>query len=595
MALTRGLGEAARPGKKHGEYPLSITERRGQRAVPMPPIPVEEIWLIVRIGLMLFVGFLAGTLTARLRIPRVTGYLFAGLLIGPSVIGVIDSDALPAFDIVSQLALGLIMFNIGGRFKARDARRFAGKHLTVTAFEMGLTWVLVGGAIWALSRDGTLALLVGFIAMATAPATTLVVVKEYESEGSLTSNLIALVGINNFFCLVLFPVLMMALVGQEAGEGFTLISVGKSLLLGVVLGLILSILEERANAPSQQVVLGFCFIALVIGLSYAFGGSGPLSALVMGATKINSSPRGPALFERLDSGAYPFYVLFFVIAGANLHVETLIHAGLFGFAYIIVRSFAKIAGAALGAHIAGLSRELKHYLGPAMISHAGVAIGLAMAVGRMDSPSGKVAQAIVLGSIVVYEVIGPLCVRFALVRCGEVKMVSLLPHLPGQSSIDNLERIISQVKRSLGLPVKGLGQTGEPPVARHVMRSSVETVPYNTRFDELLKVVSHARYDLLPVVDRDGNYMGNISFLGIRDIIFDQALADLVIAGDLLDYESAYVVPDEPLGAVLQKFHDVKDEIGCLPVVAKGEKPRVIGMVRQRDVVDMFRRIRTQG
>jgi CBS domain-containing protein len=301
------------------------------------------------------------------------------------------------------------------------------------------------------------------------------------------------------------------------------------------------------------------------------------------------------LFERLDSGAYPFYVLFFVIAGANLHIETLLDAGILGIAYIVVRAFAKIAGARLGAHMAGLSRELKRYLGPAMISHAGVAIGLAMAVGRTDSPGSRTAQAIVLGSIVVYELIGPLTVRFALVRCGEVKMLSLLPHLPGHSGLDNLENIVSQIRRSLGLSVKGFGQTEVPPVARHVMRSSVETVQDNTRFDELLKLVSHARYDLLPVLDKDGNYMGNISFPGIRDVIFDQALADLVIARDLIDYDSAYVTPEEPLGAVLEKFHNVKEEIGCLPVVAETPTPRVIGMIRQRDVVDVFRRIRTSG
>jgi CBS domain-containing protein len=268
---------------------------------------------------------------------------------------------------------------------------------------------------------------------------------------------------------------------------------------------------------------------------------------------------------------------------------------MFGVAYIIFRTLAKIAGATLGAHVAGLSRELKRFLGPAMISHAGVAIGLAMAVGRMESSSGKVAQAIVLGSIVVYELIGPLAVRFALVRCGEVKMMSLLPHLPGQSGLDNLEKVVSQIRRSFGLPVRGLGQTGESPVAKYVMRSNVETVPFNTRFDELLKIVSHARYDLLPVVDEDGNYVGNISFPGIRDVIFDQALADLVIARDLIDYQLTYVVPEEPLEAVLKKFHDIKEEIGCLPVVIKGDKPRVVGMVRQRDVVDAFRRTQKKG
>jgi len=105
--------------------------------------------------------------------------------------------------------------------------------------------------------------------------------------------------------------------------------------------------------------------------------------------------------------------------------------------------------------------------------------------------------------------------------------------------------------------------------------------------------MSHARSDLLPVVDGEGRYIGNISLPQIRDVIFDQALADLLIARDLLDSEPAYVTPDEPLGAVLQKFHDIKDEVGHMPVIAEEESPRVIGMIRQRDVVDMFRRMRS--
>lgn len=560
----------------------------------MPHMPVEEVRLIVHIGLMLFFGLLAGEASARVKIPRVTGYLLVGLLIGPSGLRLVGESEVRNFDLIVQLALGLIMFNIGGRFKARHVRHSAGKLLTVAAFEMGLTWALVGVAVWALKGDGALALGVGFIAMATAPATTLVVVREYESEGPLTSNLIALVGINNFFCLALFPFLLIALAGQPAGYAVPFLEVGKSLILGIGLGLGLSFFEERAHAPSQQILLGFCAIALVVGLAYAWGGSGPLSALVMGIAKVNSSPRGGALFDRIDSGAYPFYVLFFVVAGANLHVETLLHAGSLGVAYIAGRATAKILGAALGARIAGLSVELKRYLGPAMVSHAGVAIGLAMALGQLGTPGGKVAEAIVLGSIVVYELVGPIAVRFSLVRCGEVKMVSLLPHLPGQSSVDILEKVAGQIRRSLGLPVKGFGETEEPPAARHVMRTSVEAIAANTRFDELLKIISHARSDILPVVDSKGHYIGNISLPRIRDVIFDQALADLLIARDLIDSESAYVTPDEPLGAVLQKFHDIKDEVGHLPVVAGEENPRVVGMIRQRDVMDMFRRIRSE-
>lgn len=558
----------------------------------MPPVPIEGVRLIVHVGLMLLVGLIGGEIVARVRIPRVTGYLLAGLFISPSGIRLMESGEIRTLDLIAQLALGLIMFNIGGRFKASHIRRVGPKLLTVAIFEMGLTWALVGAAVYGLSRNFTLACAVGFIAMATAPATTLVVVKEYESEGPLTSNLIALVGINNFFCLALFPFLLIILTGSFAGFGEAIFEVTKSLALGALLGLCLSFMEERAHASNQQMLLGFCAIALVVGFAYQVGGSGPLAALVMGIVKVNSSSRGKSLFERVDAGAYPMYVLFFVIAGANLHMETLLHAGVMGVAYIVLRGIAKVFGAALGAYTAGLSKELRLYLGPAMISHAGVAVALAMIVGQTNLPEGHIVQAIVLGSIVVYEMIGPVVVRFSLVRCGEVKMVSLLPRLPNQSSIDNLEKIVAQTRRSLGLPMRRLRGRDEPIAAKHVMRSNVETVLHNTRFDEMLKFITHARYDLLPVVDGEGKYIGNISFPQIRDLIFDPALADLVIARDLLDSEPAYALPDDPLQTVLQKFHMMSDEVRHLPVLDGDEDPRVVGMIRQADVVDVIRRIR---
>jgi len=542
---------------------------------------------------MLIAGMVAGELVARIRIPRVTGYLLAGLLVGPSVTGLIKGLELRNFDLIAQLALGLILFNIGGEFEAGHVRRFGRKLLTVTLFQMTLTWLLVTCAIWAVSGNGVLACLTGFIAMETAPAATLLVVKEYESEGPLTNNLIALVGINNIICLSLFPVVVALLFGHFEGSIHAPLTVGKSLVVGVALGLAVSFLEEYTRGAKGQLLVGLGAVTLALGLSYRWGGSPPLSALVMGMAKVNSSAHGPALIQKLDEAVYPLYVLFFVIAGANLHLDTLRLVGLVGAAYITARTIAKIAGTAWGAHSAGLSHLMKGYLGPAMLSHAGVAIGMAMALGRQGTNDGIIAQTLVLGSVVVFELLGPIAVRFSLVRSGEVKMASLLPHAPGHSGLDNLEKVLHQVRRSLGIPMKRMGPTDRPLAAKHLMRSNVETVPDTAHFDELLKIISHARYDLLPVIDKEGKYVGNISFPQIRDVIFDQTLADLLIARDLLDHETAYVTPDEPLAVVLQKFHEIPYEVGSLPVVAESKNPNVVGMIRQRDIVDMFRLIRS--
>ncbi|RJP23375.1 MAG: CBS domain-containing protein [Candidatus Abyssobacteria bacterium SURF_5] len=555
----------------------------------MPSVPAGEVRLIVHVGLMLILGLFFGGLVARVRVPRVTGYLAAGFLLGPSVSRMVQWDELRNFDLIAQLALGLIMFSIGGEFRADHIRRFGRKLFLVTAVQMVLTWALVGGLLWLVSRNFILAVVVGFIAMETAPATTLVVIKEYESEGSFTSNLMALVGINNFLCLILFPFLLVLVMQNERGLAFSAMEAGRSMLLGLAGGFALSFLEERVYTPKQQLLLAIAAITLVVGMAYAWGGSGPLATLVLGAAKRNTSAHGASMFQLIDASAYPFYVIFFVIAGANLHLETLVHVGLLGAAYIGGRTLAKIAGSALGASAAGLSEEWRRYLGLAMLSHAGVAIGLAMAVGQSGLQGAQAMQAIVLGSIVVFEVFGPLSVRFSLVRCGEVKLVSLLPHLPGRSVSDILEMMASRVRASIGLPpsaFRGRGMAG--PAAKHVMRRNVESVLENAGLDELMKIFSHARYDLLPVVTKEGRYIGNISFARIRDVIFDEAVADLLIARDMLDDAVVYVTPGESVDSILQKFSEMSEEVGTLPVISEGESPRVVGMVRQRDAVDAY-------
>jgi Kef-type K+ transport system membrane component KefB/CBS domain-containing protein len=559
----------------------------------MPSVPLGEIRLIVHVGLMLFLGLLAGEVLARVRIPRVTGYLLAGLLMGPSISGTVQWLELRKFDLIAQLALGLIMFSIGGEFRAAHIRHYGKKLFTVTAVQMLLTWVSVGLLIWLFSRDWVLATVAGFIAMETAPATTLVVVKEYESEGAFTSNLMGLVGINNFFCLVLFPFLLVALLQSERGLVFSFYEIAKAMVLGLGGGCLLSLLEERVYSPKQQLLLAFAAITLVVGLTYAWGGSGPLATLFMGMAKINTSARGAAIFKVIDASAYPFYVLFFVIAGANLHLETLWLVGVLGAAYIAARTFGKIAGSALGASFAGLSRDWKKYLGPAMLPHAGVAIGLAMLVGQVDLPAARSAQAIVLGSIVLFEFVGPVLVRHSLVQCGEVKLVSLLPRLPGGSLVDIFERMEGQVRSSVGLPPRTLkGRATSLLRVKHVMRRNVETIPDNARLDELMKIFARAHYDVLPVVDREGAYLGNISFARIRDVMFDKAVADLVIARDLLDDVLVYATSEETIESILQKLSGLESEAGSLPVVSADDEKNVAGMVRQKDVVDAYWRAR---
>jgi Kef-type K+ transport system membrane component KefB/CBS domain-containing protein len=567
--------------------------------------------LFIALAVILLGALVGGRLAALVRLPRVTGYLLAGLAVGPSfshILGfepLLHADALYELELLGDLALALIMVNIGGQFRTDHLRRYGHRIALFSFSEIGATFLAVGLSVLAanqfalqitvpgftlLQTSLIFGLLLGLIAMATAPAATLMVIREYEAAGPVTNTVLTLVGLNNLFSVLLFVIAEHLLTSTGGEAGLLVTRVCGPLMIGGLFGFILSVWGQRLEQGSEYKILILGGVAACTALSQALQIDSLLSSLALGMVLANSSPRWHRMLESLRQIDYPLYVAFFVLAGANLHLETLSQIGLLGLAYVIARTVGKLFGSWLGARMGGFGWREQHYVGATLLAQAGVAIGLATNLAESWPEVGHLLQTVVLGAVVIFELFGPLAVRHGLVRSGEVPLLSLLQKQSPQGALEGLHSVVHHFRASLGLPAGH--QVSDPGdiLVQHIMRQNVETVRNNTGYHELLRLIAHSRYDRFPVVDAEDRFIGMIAYTEIRNLLFEPSLATLVVAGDLVTSARHSVAPDQPLREVLDLFHQQRD-ISFFPVVDPAEPTRLLGILSQNDVLAAFRRL----
>jgi len=574
-------------------------------------MPMHFVHILTALAI-LFLGALAGgRLAAACRLPRVTGYLLAGLVVGPSFTHLaglpplITRDALFELRILSDVALTLIMMHIGGQFRTENLRRWKHRIALFSLGEAGLTFVLVAAGVlivnlavvqktvdhlslWQTSI--CFAFFLGIIAVATAPAATLMVIREYEAEGPVTSSVLTLVGLNNLLSVLGFAVAAHLLIRPEEGLVVLLAKMTAPLILGGAFGFVLSVWAQRLELASEYKVLLLGGVAAASGLCRSLEIDPLLTALTLGMVLANSSPRWHRLVEALQQVDYPLYVAFFVLAGANLHIETLAHLGFLGLVYVLARTLGKVLGARWGAALGAFGSRERRNVGFTLLAQAGVAIGLAASLSRQWPEGGMLVESVVLGAVVVFELIGPLAVRHGLVQVGEVPILSLLRKKAPQGAIEGLHNVVQHFRTSLGLPAGH--QVNDPGdiLVRHVMRQNVETLLDSTPFNELLRHISHSRYDRFPVVDQNGNFVGMINYTEIRNLLFDPSLSNLLVASDLVSRPHHALNPDQPLREALTTLQRNRD-LSFFPVIDREQPDRLLGILSQNDVLAAFRRL----
>lgn len=411
--------------------------------------------LLLCISLSLISGLLMSRLAKKIGLPAVTAYLVTGLLLGPYCIGRLGlpgvgfhtMDDVSFLGLISEMALGFIAFTIGNEFRVGELRKMGRQAITVGILQAVVTTVVVDVALIgfhfvfpaALSLPSAITL--GAIAAATAPAATLMVVRQYQADGPLTRLLLMVVAIDDAVGLVLFSGSFGVANALEQG-GISVISVVVepileivfSLLLGAVAGYILDWSERYFHSRGNRISMTVAFVLLTVGLSMVEFDLGPvhcgfsllLVCMMTGTIFCNICETSAVLIERLDRWTTPLSILFFVLSGAELDLQILRSPVvlLIGAIYILVRAAGKILGAYGSCAMTGCEPRIQKYLGITLLPQAGVALGMALTAAALSD--GAMVRNVVLFSVLVYELVAPTLTKNALLAAGELHSEELL-------------------------------------------------------------------------------------------------------------------------------------------------------------------------
>ncbi len=390
--------------------------------------------LIFGIGALLLAGFLGGKLVSRIRLPSITGYIVAGLLLGPSVLNIVPSHVVESLAPVPQIALGLIAITIGSQFPIAKIRKTGRNIVTITTLEVLGAFIAVAGGLLLFGAPLPMALLLGAIASATAPAATVAIAAELKARGPLVSTLFGVVALDDAFCVTLFGFAMAfasAIVTGTAGANplaMVLHPIGEialSVAIGLVMGYMVHRLVVNRKSNNEIVVVVLGFILLTSGITVSIHVSALIANMMMGFALINLSPKNSRVMRILEPLSPPIYGAFFALAGTELDIRTLSATGVLGIVYLVARAIGKYGGNYLGTVVAAEPKATRKYLGMCMLPQAGVAIGLVLVlqdVAAFDQlPYMRQMVNIVLATILVNEIIGPPLTKYALEASGSAR------------------------------------------------------------------------------------------------------------------------------------------------------------------------------
>lgn len=386
-------------------------------------------------------GLLLSRVVKKLNLPDVTGFLIAGLIIGPYCLGVFSGESLEAVSDITAVALGFIAFSIGGEFKKENLKRVGMKAFIITVFQAMAAVILVDAALILAGFDIPLAITLGAIATATAPAATLMVVRQYKARGKMTNTLLSVVAMDDAIGLAVFSISLAIAQSLTSGAVPTvnnmllqpLIEIVLSLLIGFAIGAIASICIRFFKSRANRLCITIASVLLGVALSNMLGLSSLLLCMSIGAAVVNLRSDAETILEGAERWTTPLFMLFFVISGAELDLTVLTSVGLLGLIYIVSRSIGKYFGAYLGARIVKSEPSIQRYLGLTLLPQAGVAIGMAQIVMSKLPEYGAQIRAVVLCATLIYELVGPVLTRIALVKSGEIE------NMPKQKKVKNGE------------------------------------------------------------------------------------------------------------------------------------------------------------
>ncbi|MGO5093824.1 cation:proton antiporter [Clostridium sporogenes] len=386
----------------------------------------------IGVGIALIVGVLFGKIMNRFKIPAVAGYIIAGLVLGVSGFNLENSIMIEKLSFIGDFALGIIAFNIGSELEVSVIKKLGKPIFIIAFFEATLAFAAVTIITLILGEKIYTALILGAVASATAPAATVMVLKEMKAKGPLTTTLLGVVAVDDAICLMIYSVassLAKVFIANKSISAYSIIvppllEIFFSLLAGFVLGTILIYILNKCSRDSEIQTLTLGAIIILTGLCIKFNLSSLLASMCLGITVANLSAHSNEVFSTIENFASPVITAFFVLAGARLDIRMIPKIGILGICYLVFRMIGKVSGAYLGAAISKAPETVRKYIGYGLFSQIGVAVGLAIIVSREFKGTGldiKVLT-ILLATTIITEIIGPLSTKTAIIKAKEANI-----------------------------------------------------------------------------------------------------------------------------------------------------------------------------
>jgi Kef-type K+ transport system membrane component KefB len=388
-----------------------------------------ELNTLVYLAILLIAGLIFSKLVSYIKLPNVTGYLLAGLIIGPCILNIIPENVVNSFNLISNMALAFIAFTIGLSFRKSYFKKVGATPIVIAIFEALVAVFLVQLVLVLCGFDAAFSIVLGAIAAATAPAATIMVIKQYRASGPMTDTLMAVVAIDDAVALIAFgfavTIAKTMNTGVSGGIVMSLLEpIGEvllSLVIGVIMGILINIPMKIFHSQSNRLVILIAFVFMTSGLASLFGVSELLACMMAGATFCNISLESDSMAELADTITPPLFMMFFVTSGAGLNLSILPTIGVIGVIYVVFRVIGKFLGAFIGAKIMHAPKQVSNYLGFTLIPQAGVAIGLTIVAQTAVPEYAETIRAVILCGTLIYELIGPVITKWALTKAGEIR------------------------------------------------------------------------------------------------------------------------------------------------------------------------------
>ncbi len=376
--------------------------------------------ILITLAIMLLVGFLSTRITKLFKLPNVSGYIIGGIIIGPYCLKFVSEEMVSNMDFISDIALSFIAFGVGKFFKKEVLKKAGMKVIIITILESLFAMLIITLSMFIIFKmTWQFSLILGAIASATAPASTMMTIKQYKAKGDFVDILLQVVALDDIVCLLAFSIAT-SLASASNGSvsiidilkpiGYNLLSI----IIGIILALILRLILNPKRSKESRLIIVIMALVILSAICSLLNVSPLLACMIFSTIYINITD-DTYLFHQIDNFTPPIMLLFFVLSGMKLNLNTLLNVGIIGVSYFFIRIIGKYLGSLLGCIITKQPKNIKYNLGLALIPQAGVAIGLAVLGQRMlPNELGSLLSTIILSSSVLYEFVGPTCAKASL-------------------------------------------------------------------------------------------------------------------------------------------------------------------------------------